>query len=139
MLPRRLLNPAEHQVALTKSEGADLLVVVVVQLLLVDCRPGQGQQACFFSEIDAIFSNLLGFFLGVHGATRCIELDVGGDDCPGAYTRKNGVNLVERLGVVRRLQSTTGSSSIHALGAHCSGLTRRGLVPDRMRSFARSA
>ena len=84
MLARRLLNPVEHQVALTKSEGADLLVVVVVQLLLVDCRPGQGQHACLFSEIDAIFSSLLGFFLSVQGALRCIELDVGGDDCLGA-------------------------------------------------------
>ena len=84
VLTRRLLDSAEHQVALTKSEGADLLAVVVAQLLLVDCRPGQGQQARFFSEIDAVFSSLLGFLLSIHDATRCIELDVGGDDCLGA-------------------------------------------------------
>ena len=88
MLARRLLNSAEHQVALTKSEGADLLVAVVAQLLLVDCRPGQGQQACFFLEIDAVFSSLLGFFLSVQGATRCIELDVGGDDCLDAIYKE---------------------------------------------------
>ena len=88
MLARRLLNPMEHQVALMKSEGADLLDVVVAQLLLVDCRPGQGQQACFFSEIDAVFSSLLGFFLSVQGTTRCIELDVGGDDRLGAIYKE---------------------------------------------------
>ena len=48
VLTRRLLDSREYQVALTKSEGVDLLAVVVAQLLLVDCRPGQGQQACFF-------------------------------------------------------------------------------------------
>ena len=88
MLAHRLLNPAEHQVAHTKSEGADLLAVVVMKLLLVDCRPGQGQQACFFPKIDAIFSSLLGFFLSVQGASRCVELDVRGDNCLGAVHEK---------------------------------------------------
>jgi len=48
VLARRLLNSAEHQVAFTKGEGADLLAVVVPQLLLIYCRSGQSQQACFF-------------------------------------------------------------------------------------------
>ena len=71
-----------------EKRGAVLLAEVVAQLLLVDCRPGQGQQACFFSEIDAAFSSLLGFFLGVQGAARCIELDVGGDNYLGAIYKE---------------------------------------------------
>ena len=65
MLARRLLYSAEHQVTLTESEGADLLAMVVAQLLLVYCRSGQSQQACFFFQIDAIFSSFLGFCLRV--------------------------------------------------------------------------
>ena len=37
VLPRRLLDSVEHQVTLTKSEGAGLLAVVGAQLLLVYC------------------------------------------------------------------------------------------------------
>ena len=70
VLTRRLLDSAEHQVALAKSEGADLLAVVVPQLLLVYCRSGQGQKACFFFQIDTIFLSLLGFFLGIQRDAR---------------------------------------------------------------------
>src|SRR3954463_16247798 len=49
------------------------------------------------------------------------------------------VNPVERFGVVRKLHSTAGNSSIHAPGALSNGSTNLGLIPDRMRPFARSA
>src|SRR3954469_19635468 len=55
------------------------------------------------------------------------------------YTRKKGVNPVEQFGVVRRLQSTAGSSSIHGPGALSIGSTNLGLIPDKTRLFARSA
>ena len=55
------------------------------------------------------------------------------------YTRKNGVNPVERFGVVIKLHKTAGSSSTHDPGALWSGSTNRGLMPDRMRPFALSA
>src|SRR3954463_7966337 len=61
LLAIRFLNSAEHQVALTKSEGADLLVVIVSQLLLVNCRSGQSHHANFFSQIDTVLSSFLGF------------------------------------------------------------------------------
>src|ERR1043165_4383364 len=54
------------------------------------------------------------------------------------YTRKKGVNPVDRFGVVLRLNNTVGSSSIHAPGALSSGSTNRGLIPDKMRQFALS-
>src|ERR1044072_7339993 len=54
------------------------------------------------------------------------------------YTRKKGVNPVERFVVVLRLNNTAGSSSIHAPGALSSGSTNRGLIPDKMRPFALS-
>ena len=46
------------------------------------------------------------------------------------------MKLVERFGVVLRLQRTDGSSSIHAPAARSSGSSNRGLMPDRMRPFA---
>src|SRR3954470_6885364 len=46
------------------------------------------------------------------------------------YTRKKGVNPVERFGVVRKLHSTAGNSSIPAPGALSTSL---GLIPDKMR------
>jgi hypothetical protein len=55
------------------------------------------------------------------------------------YTRKKGVNPVERFGVVLKLHNTAGSSSIHAPGALSKGATNLGLIPDKMRPFARSA
>src|SRR3954470_20579053 len=56
-----------------------------------------------------------------------------------AYTRKNGVNPVDRFGVVLKLHKTVGSSSTHAPGALSIGSTNRGLMPDKMRPFALSA
>jgi hypothetical protein len=55
------------------------------------------------------------------------------------YTRKKGVNPVERFGVVLKLHNTAGNSSIHAPGALSKGVTNLGLIPDKMRPFARSA
>src|SRR3954469_25957553 len=55
------------------------------------------------------------------------------------YTRKKGVNPVERFSVVRKLHNTVGSSSIHAPDALSKGSTNLGLIPDKMRPFARSA
>ena len=54
------------------------------------------------------------------------------------YMRKNGVNPVDRFGVVLKLHKTAGSSSIHAPGALSSGSINRGLIPDKMRPFALS-
>ena len=70
MLAVRLLDSAEHHIALTKSEGADLLAVVVPQLLLINRQPGQSQHAGFFFQIDAVFSSFLGFCLRVQGVPR---------------------------------------------------------------------
>ena len=53
------------------------------------------------------------------------------------YTRKKGVKSVDLLGVVRRLQRTAGSSSQQP-AKRSRGSTSRGLMPDRMRLFARS-
>ena len=44
-------------------------------------------------------------------------------------TMKNGVNCVDAFGVVRRLQSTDGSSSGQAPAARLSGTRRRFLIP----------
>src|ERR1043165_4621165 len=44
------------------------------------------------------------------------------------YTRKKGVNPVERFGVVCRLQSTIGSSYIHVPAALSRGSTNLGLI-----------
>src|SRR3954470_17996525 len=55
------------------------------------------------------------------------------------YTRKKGVNPVERFGVVRKLHSTADSSLIHAQSALSKGSTNLGLIPNKMRPFARSA
>ena len=54
------------------------------------------------------------------------------------YMRKKGVKLVDLFGVVRRLQRTARSSSSQQPAERSSGSTRRGLMPDRMRPFARS-
>ena len=45
---------------------------------------------------------------------------------------------VDLFGVVRRLQRTVGSSSSQHPAECSSGLTSRGLMPDRMRPFAHS-
>ena len=54
------------------------------------------------------------------------------------YTRKKGVKPVDLFGVVRRLQRTAGSSSIQQPAVRSRGSTSRGLMPERMRLFARS-
>ena len=54
------------------------------------------------------------------------------------YTIKNGVNLVDLLGVVRKLHNTDVSSSAQAPAARRSGASRRGLIPLRIRPFALS-
>ena len=48
------------------------------------------------------------------------------------------MNPVDRFGVVRKLQSTTGNSSSQLPGERISGSTSRGLMPDRMSPLARS-
>ena len=45
---------------------------------------------------------------------------------------------VDLFGVVRRLQRTAGNSSSQEPAEHSRGSTSRGLMPDRMRLFARS-
>ena len=45
---------------------------------------------------------------------------------------------VDLFGVVRRLQRTAGSSSSQQPAERSSGSTSQGLMPDRMRPFARS-
>ena len=54
------------------------------------------------------------------------------------YTRKNGVKPVDLFGVVHRLQRTAGSSSSQQPADCSSGMTSRGLMPERMSPFARS-
>src|SRR3954469_9946017 len=55
------------------------------------------------------------------------------------YTRKKGVNPVERFGVVCKLHITAGSSSIHAPVALSKGSTNLGLITNRIRPFSCSA
>src|SRR4051812_47262436 len=53
-----------------------------------------------------------------------------GSTASAPYTRKNGVYPVDLFGVVLRLHSTAGSSSIQHPADLCSGLTSRGFIPD---------
>ena len=78
------LDESEDECALAEREGLDLLVVVVPQALLVDGRTAERQEACFFEQVDAIFTGLSGFGFGVHRDARRVKLDVGRDDGLGS-------------------------------------------------------
>src|SRR5215216_7774419 len=53
-----------------------------------------------------------------------------GNTASAPYTRKNGVYPVDRFGVVLKLHSTAGSSSIQHPADLCSGSMSRGFILD---------
>src|SRR3954466_10228425 len=113
--------------------------MILPQLLLINCRSGQGQETCFFFQIHTIFSGSLAsasVYMACRGESNSMS---EGMMASAPYTRKKGVNPVDRFGVVLRLHNIAGSSSIHAPGALSRGAISLGLIPDKMRPFARSA
>jgi hypothetical protein len=59
------LDPAENEISLAESHRFDLPAVVAAEALLVRSRPREGQVACFFQQVDAVFMSLFGFGFSV--------------------------------------------------------------------------
>ena len=75
-----LLDKLEDEVSLAEREGLDLLAVAMPQALLIDGGLAKGQKACFFEQVDAVFTGFLGLGFCVHYDSWRVELDVGWDD-----------------------------------------------------------
>ena len=110
--------------------------MVVAQVLLVHGCSGEGDVASFVQDIYVVFECFFCVRLVVGHHPWCVKLDVARQDHSAPYTMKNGLYWVDLFGVVRRLQSTDGSSSTQAPAARLSGTRRHFLMPLQTRPLA---
>jgi hypothetical protein len=73
-----VLNQPEYKISFAKHEWTDLPAVVSSQLLLIECRSGQGLLSCLLEEVNAIFASFFHLRLHVLDHSGCIKFDVGG-------------------------------------------------------------
>jgi hypothetical protein len=107
------LNSSEHEVPDVKLTWAHVALVVAPQRLLVLGTSQQGNVACLVELVDRVLERNLISFFGVSSYTWTVVAMFVGRTASDPCTMKKDVNPVARLGMVRRLHSTDGSSATH--------------------------
>lgn len=115
-----------------------MALVIAPQALLVADSPKGCASPLFLEVVEVVTPELILIGLGIHRGPGGAQGQLKWQDSLAPYTRNKGVSPVARLGVVRLVQSTAGSSSIHESPCFLRTLYVLVSSPLKISAFARS-